>query len=151
MWDQIYHGTLFRVNVPTGSAGLNDPALATAAVQAYLDSASGPLSVAGTGMLGFEKLPLSRANTDILHFIRGNLAPVWHAAATCKMGNASDAMAVVDTNMRVYGVEGLRVVDASSFLFHPPGHPQATIYPLAEKAARAILHELRHPIAIAES
>lgn len=36
---------------------MNDPALAAAAVHAYLDSASSPLSVAGTGVLGFEKLP----------------------------------------------------------------------------------------------
>ena len=103
--------------------------------------------------IGQEQIPGSsvQSDADILQFIRRNLAPLWHVAATCKMGNASDAMAVVDTNMRVYGVERLRVVDASSFPFLPPRHPQVAIYALAEKAARAILHELRHPIATAES
>lgn len=43
------------------------------------------------------------------------------------MGKADDPMAVIDSHARVYGVEGLRVVDASSFPFLPPGHPQATI------------------------
>ena len=57
--------------------------------------------------IGQEQIPgpFFQNDADILHFIRGNLAPVWHAAATCRMGNALDAMAVVDTNMRVYGVE----------------------------------------------
>lgn len=43
------------------------------------------------------------------------------------MGLKNDAMAVLDSHTRVYGVEGLRVVDASSFPMLPPGHPQSTI------------------------
>lgn len=43
------------------------------------------------------------------------------------MGRPDDDMAVVDTHARVYGTQGLRVVDASAFPFLPPGHPQATI------------------------
>ena len=43
------------------------------------------------------------------------------------MGKPDDEMAVVDTHARVYGTQGLRVVDASAFPFLPPGHPQATI------------------------
>jgi choline dehydrogenase len=39
----------------------------------------------------------------------------------------------------VYGVQGLRVVDASSFPFLPPGHPQSVVYALAEKIADEIL------------
>ena len=45
LWDYIYYGTTFRVNVPTSSAELESPVVAAAAVQSYLDSASGPLSV----------------------------------------------------------------------------------------------------------
>ena len=269
LWDQIWYGTTFRVNVPTNSAGLNSPIAAAAAVDAYLAAATGPLSVSGTGVLGFERLPpdlrnalsattqkalddtfpadwpdleflpasgavgnqsnyltqdpkdgfnyasvatalvapLSRGNIsinstsmsdpplinpnwlsdsadielsiaafkrqrqvwaymrnltiglekipgpavqsddEILNFIRRTMAPVWHAAATCKMGHISDNMAVVDTRARVYGVRGLRVVDASSFPFLPPGHPQATIYALAEKIADEILQGLQSSIA----
>lgn len=43
------------------------------------------------------------------------------------MGPASDSMAVVDSHARVYGVQRLRVVDASAFPFLPPGHPQSSI------------------------
>jgi hypothetical protein len=43
------------------------------------------------------------------------------------MGKPDDPMAVVDTQGRVYGVRGLRVVDASIFPSLPPGHPMATV------------------------
>lgn len=43
------------------------------------------------------------------------------------MGVDSDPMAVVDSRARVYGVKGVRVVDASAFPFLPPGHPQSTV------------------------
>ncbi|KAI4191038.1 MAG: hypothetical protein LQ348_003562 [Seirophora lacunosa] len=82
---------------------------------------------------------------EILGFIRKALVQLWHAAGTCKMGKAGDEkeggdrMAVVDPEGRVYGVRGLRVVDASVFPVLPPGHPQATVYALAEKIADAIL------------
>ena len=94
--------------------------------------------------IGPEKIPGLSVQTDaeILTFIKEALAPVWHAAATCKMGPKSDGMAVVGSDMKVHGVEGLRVVDASSFPFLPPGHPQATIYALAEKVASGILDGL---------
>ncbi|KAL8819731.1 MAG: hypothetical protein Q9223_001888 [Gallowayella weberi] len=263
LWDHAFYGTSFRVNVPTGSAGLNSEAVAAAAVDAYVRNATGPLSVSGTMVLGWENLPadnrsalsttaweslnktfpadwphleflpssgalgdqsnfraqdpkdgfnyasiatalvapLSRGNVsinstsmadpplinpnwithptdielaiaafkrqrqvwaalrnltigeeqipgpavqsdaDILKFIRRTLAPVWHAAATCKMGQESDGMAVIDSKARVFGVRGLRVVDASSFPFLPPGHPQATIYALAEKIADVMLRD----------
>lgn len=48
-------------------------------------------------------------------------------------------MAVIDSQARVFGVQRLRVVDSSAFPFLPPGHPQATIYALAEKIADHIL------------
>ena len=54
------------------------------------------------------------------------------------MGKADDPDAVVDSNARVIGVAGLRVVDASSFALLPPGHPQSTVYALAEKIAAQI-------------
>lgn len=43
------------------------------------------------------------------------------------MGKRSDPNSVIDSRARVIGVQGLRVVDASSFPFLPPGHPSATI------------------------
>lgn len=82
--------------------------------------------------------PKVQSDADILNFIRQALSPVWHAACTCKMGKPKDPMAVVDTKARVYGTKGLRVVDASAFAVLPPGHPQSTVYALAEKIASEI-------------
>ena len=43
------------------------------------------------------------------------------------MGGANSSNAVVDSKGRVYGVHALRIVDSSTFLLLPPGHPQATV------------------------
>ncbi|KAF5879223.1 putative gmc oxidoreductase protein [Botrytis fragariae] len=48
-------------------------------------------------------------------------------------------MAVLDSKARVYGVQGLRVVDASAFPVLPAGHPSSLVYILAEKIADDIL------------
>lgn len=90
---------------------------------------------------GIEALPGLNvtSDADILTYIKASLIQIYHAAATCKMGAANDSMAVLDSRARVYGVQNLRVVDASSFPFLTPGHPMATIYALAEKIAADIL------------
>lgn len=90
--------------------------------------------------IGPEYLPGPNVTTDaqILDYIREAAFTLYHASATCKMGRENDTMAVVDTKARVYGMQGLRVVDASAFPFLPPGHPQATVYMLAEKIAEDI-------------
>lgn len=79
------------------------------------------------------------SDADILAYIQKSLMTIYHAAATCKMGRSNDSTAVLDSRARVYGTQNLRVVDASSFPFLPPGHPQSTIYALAEKIAADIL------------
>ena len=84
------------------------------------------------------------SDAEILDYIQSTLATVYHASATCKMGSVNDSMAVLDGRARVYGVQGLRVVDASSFPFLVPGHPQATVYALAEKIADEILMGLQN-------
>ena len=88
-----------------------------------------------------EYWPGRQVETDeeILDTIRDSLMTVWHAAGTCKMGKADDETAVIDSQARVFGVEGLRVVDGSSLPLLPPGHPQSTIYALAEKIAADII------------
>ena len=79
------------------------------------------------------------SDADILAYIQASFMTIYHAAATCKMGSSNDSMAVLDSHARVYGTQNLRVVDASSFPFLPPGHPQSTVYALAEKIAADIL------------
>ncbi|KAL4892540.1 hypothetical protein BDV59DRAFT_180136 [Aspergillus ambiguus] len=68
-----------------------------------------------------------QTNEEILDVIRDMAMTLYHPACTCKMGVQDDPMAVVDNRGRVFGVSGLRVVDASVFPFLPPGHPQSTI------------------------
>ena len=82
--------------------------------------------------------PKVQSDADILNFIRQAMSPVWHAASTCKMGKQSDPLAVIDNHFRVFGTNRLRIVDASAFPFLPPGHPQSTLYALAEKLASEI-------------
>ena len=79
--------------------------------------------------------PTIETDEQILDVIRKSLVPVFHASTTCRMGKADDPDAVVDAKARVIGVSGLRVVDTSSFALLPPGHPQSTVYALAEKIA----------------
>ncbi|RDW79304.1 GMC family oxidoreductase [Aspergillus mulundensis] len=92
-------------------------------------------------VIGEEYDPGPQVQTDkeILDWIRNNVMTLWHPSRTCRMGTPDDRMAVLDSRARVYGVNRLRVVDASSFPFLPPGHPQATCYMLAEKIADDIL------------
>ena len=92
-------------------------------------------------LIGPEFQPGAKVQTDaeILAYIQESATTVYHAACTCKMGTSNDTMAVLDSKARVFGVSGLRVVDASAFPILPPGHPSSTIYMLAEKIADDIL------------
>jgi choline dehydrogenase len=66
---------------------------------------------------------------------------IFHPVGTCKMGN--DPLAVVDDELRVHGVERLRVIDASIFPRITSGNTNAPTYVIAEKGARAILKTLQ--------
>jgi choline dehydrogenase len=90
--------------------------------------------------IGPELSPGEAVQTDaqIAAFIKGNLFGIYHASSTCSMGKRNNTNAVLDSKARVYGVQGLRVVDNSAIPFATPGHPQATVYMLAEKIADAI-------------
>lgn len=80
-------------------------------------------------LVGGEYFPGSNVTSDqeILALIKQSFGTVFHASCTCKMGNNSDASAVLDSKAKVRGVKNLRVVDASSFPLLPPGHPVATV------------------------
>ncbi|MCM0019885.1 MAG: GMC family oxidoreductase N-terminal domain-containing protein [Tagaea sp.] len=87
--------------------------------------------------------PLSDALADdekLDDIVRKHTIGGWHASGTCKMGAASDPMAVVDPrSARVYGVRGLRVVDASIMPFVPRANTNIPVIMMAEKIADAIL------------
>lgn len=71
-------------------------------------------------------------------FIRHITLTIYHYSGTCKMGPRSDPDAVVDDRLRVYGVKGLRVVDASIMPEIPAGHTNGPTMMIAEKAADMI-------------
>src|SRR5262249_31620726 len=78
-----------------------------------------------------------RSDEEIAGFIRRTAETLYHPVGTCKMGN--DGQAVVDAQLRVHGVEGLRVVDASVMPTIVTGHTNAPAIMIAEKAADLIM------------
>jgi len=76
------------------------------------------------------------SDEEIEAFVREHATTVYHPAGTCKMG--TDEMAVVDDELRVRGVEGLRVVDASIMPRIVGGNTNAPTIAIAEKAADLI-------------
>jgi choline dehydrogenase len=73
---------------------------------------------------------------ELSEFLRDELETLYHPVGTCKMGN--DALAVVDAQLRVHGIERLRVVDASIMPRVPAGNTNAPVMMIAEKAAEMI-------------
>jgi 5-(hydroxymethyl)furfural/furfural oxidase len=71
-------------------------------------------------------------------FVRKAAIGVWHASCSCRMGRPDDPMAVVDTQGRVKGVQGLRVVDASIFPVVPCANTNFPTLMAAEKIADAM-------------
>src|SRR5690606_24723036 len=64
---------------------------------------------------------------------------IFHPVGTARMGAAADPLAVLDKDLRVFGVEGLRVVDASAMPFITSGNTNSPTIMIAEKASAAIL------------
>lgn len=87
---------------------------------------------------GEEIAPGSHVQSDaaLEAYIRDTCSTVWHPVGTCKMG--IDLMAVVDPELRVHGVEGLRVVDASIMPTITTGNTNAPTIMIGEKAADLI-------------
>jgi choline dehydrogenase len=77
--------------------------------------------------------PHIQSNEQIIAFLRTSIQTMFHPVGTCKMGH--DAMAVVDEQGRVYGIEGLRIVDASIMPTIPNGNTNAPTMMIAEKIA----------------
>lgn len=77
-----------------------------------------------------------RSSEDLIEFIRQNAQSMYHPVGTCKMGQ--DSMAVVDEKLRVKGVEGLRVADASIMPVITSGNTNAPTIMIGEKAADLI-------------
>jgi choline dehydrogenase len=83
----------------------------------------------------------TKTDEDLLEFARNYGATIFHPSGTCKMG--SDAMAVVDAQLKVRGVENLRVVDCSIMPTLVSGNTHAPVVMIAEKASDLIINDAR--------
>ncbi|WP_344051055.1 GMC family oxidoreductase [Planotetraspora silvatica] len=85
-----------------------------------------------------EVAPGRGADTDeeLAAFVRDELGSINHPAGTCRLG--TDERSVVDTALRVRGIEGLRIADASIMPGALVGFPNATVYAIAERAAQLL-------------
>ncbi len=89
----------------------------------------------------------TRSDADIEALLRQRADTIYHPVGTCRMG--ADAMAVVDADLRVHGLQGLRVVDASIMPTLVSGNTNAPAMMIAEKAAQMMQAAARQPEAVA--
>ena len=83
----------------------------------------------------------AQSDEDILEFIRNRAETIYHPVGTCKIGAEEDPMTVVDPQLKVRGISGLRVVDASVMPTLIGGNTNAPTIMIAEKAADMIKAE----------
>jgi choline dehydrogenase len=94
-----------------------------------------------SGIVGKEIAPGIERNSDeeLLDWVRNNAETTYHPVGTCKMGQ--DPMAVVDSELKVHGIKGLRIADASIMPTLTSGNTNAPCIMIGEKCATMILKE----------
>ncbi len=86
-----------------------------------------------------EVMPTALSPTAMNNFIRDGVTTIWHQSCTARMGK--DPMAVVDSRLKVYGIDRLRIADASIFPRVPLANTMAPSVIVGELASRAIARE----------
>ena len=80
-----------------------------------------------------------QSEADLDAMLNSHTSSQWHLSCTARMGPATDRLAVVDSEGKVHGLSGMRVVDASIMPFVTNGNTNAPTIMLAEKLSDAIL------------
>ncbi len=88
--------------------------------------------------------PGCRSDEDLLAYVRAKGTTIFHPTSTCAMGPATDPMAVVDPRLRVHGLEGLRVADASIMPTVVSGNTNAACIMIGERCADFIRADRSH-------
>ncbi|GAB7355295.1 hypothetical protein MBLNU459_g5833t1 [Dothideomycetes sp. NU459] len=140
-----------RGSIKLGSANVFDPPLADSAflrnpldLDILVEGVKFVRSIYATSALTalspVEILPGANvtSDADLQKFVRQNAATIYHPVGSCSLAPLEKG-GCVDASLRVYGVSGLRVVDASVMPMLPATHTQSTVYAVAEKAASIIL------------
>jgi choline dehydrogenase len=99
----------------------------------------GTKAFAELGLQDINPGPTVNNDTQLREWVINNIGSYYHFAGSCKMG--VDRLAVVDPQLKVYGVDGLRVVDGSVIPTIPSGNPHTTIVMIGERAADFIKAE----------
>ncbi|MBM3572962.1 MAG: choline dehydrogenase, partial [Alphaproteobacteria bacterium] len=86
--------------------------------------------------------PAAQTDQDLIDDIRQRCSTVFHPVSTCRMGSGG-ADNVVDVELKVHGLRGMRVVDASVFPTVTSGNTNAPVIMTAEKAADFVLRDAR--------
>ena len=85
--------------------------------------------------------PEAKSDDALLEFAKNTAGTIFHPSGTCKMAPASDPLAVVDHDLAVHGLAGIRVVDCSIMPTLVSGNTNAPVVMIAEKIADRILSE----------
>jgi choline dehydrogenase-like flavoprotein len=83
----------------------------------------------------------------LAEYIKHTSNTVYHPAGTCKIGADTDRFAVINTEFKVRGVEGLRIADASIFPHMIGVNPNLTVMMIAERCARLVVQEAHRHLA----
>ncbi|KAF9357534.1 hypothetical protein BGX34_009340 [Mortierella sp. NVP85] len=98
---------------------------------------------------GIDKVP-NDDDVKMQEYVKRESSVYYHPTSTCRMGPPSDSLAVVDARLNVYGIDRLRVVDASVMPKIPAAHTCAPTIMIAEKAADMIKEDWKDPTADAQ-
>ena len=85
--------------------------------------------------------PAARTDAELRDYALKNTGTIFHPVGTCKMGPDSDTMAVVDHRLRVRGLSGLRVADASIMPNIVSGNTNAPSIMIGERCAEFVLSD----------